>query len=137
MSVIEDIWARMEEQAERQAAEVARLDAVRAKGYVPSEVGPEIPEAPARGPVRMVEMMASYPKGDDGFEVKPSGFMGRKTLQRADSFDVMAAKAARHKKPAPFAGGDGALLSRPGREACECGDEVLVYGKPVTTRLGQ
>lgn len=49
MSVIEDIWARMEEQAERQAAEVARLDAVRAKGYVPSEVGPEIPEAPARG----------------------------------------------------------------------------------------
>lgn len=102
MSVIEDIWARMEEQAERQAAEVARLDAVRAKGYVPSEVGPEIPEAPARGPVRMVEMMASYPKGDDGFEVKPSGFMGRKTLQRADSFDVMAAKAARHKKPAPF-----------------------------------
>ena len=80
----------------------ARLAEVRALGFVPAEVGPEIPTAPARGPVRMVDMMASYPKGDDGFEVKPAGFLGRKTLRLADSFDVMAAKAARHKKPAPF-----------------------------------
>ena len=80
----------------------ARLAEVRALGFVPAEVGPEIPTAPARGPVRMVDMMASYPKGDDGFEVKPAGFLGRKTLRLADSFDVMAAKAARHQKPAPF-----------------------------------
>jgi hypothetical protein len=80
----------------------ARLAEVRALGFVPAEVGPEIPTAPARGPVRMVDMMASYPKGDDGLEVKPAGFLGRKTLRLADSFDVMAAKAARHKKPAPF-----------------------------------
>ena len=90
-------------QIEQQAGDAqARLAEVRALGFVPAEVGPEIPTAPARGPVRMVDMMASYPKGDDGFEVKPAGFLGRKTLRLADSFDVMAAKAARHKKPAPF-----------------------------------
>ncbi|PIE15165.1 MAG: hypothetical protein CSA68_07385 [Rhodobacterales bacterium] len=82
--------------------EVARLAEVRAMGVVPSEVGPEIPVAPARGPVRMSEMMSAYPKGDNGFEMKAAGFLGRKTLQLADSFDVMAARAARHKKPAPF-----------------------------------
>ena len=90
-------------QIEQQAGDAqARLAEVRALGFVPAEVGPEIPTEPARGPVRMVDMMASYPKGDDGFEVKPAGFLGRKTLRLADSFDVMAAKAARHKKPAPF-----------------------------------
>lgn len=82
--------------------EQARLAEVRAMGSVPPEAGPEIPTAPARGPVRMRDFMASYPKGEDGFEMKAAGFLGRKTLQRADCFDVMAAKAARHKKPAPF-----------------------------------
>lgn len=82
--------------------EHARLAEVRAMGFVPSEVGPEIPVAPARGPVRMLDMMTSYPKGDDEFEMKAAGFLGRKTLQRADSFDVMAAKAARHKRASPF-----------------------------------
>lgn len=82
--------------------DIARMAEVRAMGFVPAEVGPEIPVAPARGPVRMADMMAAYPKGDDGFEVKAAGFQGRKTLQRADSFDVMAAKAARHCKPSPF-----------------------------------
>ncbi|WP_049642766.1 hypothetical protein [Candidatus Rhodobacter oscarellae] len=82
--------------------EHARMAEVRAMGFVPSEVGPEIPMAPARGPVRMLDMMASYPKGDDDFEMKAAGFLGRKTLQRADSFDVMAAMAARHKRASPF-----------------------------------
>ena len=82
--------------------EEARLAMVRAMGFVPSEVGPEVPMAPARGPVRMLDMMALYPKGEDGFERKAAGFSGRKTLRRADSFDVMAAKAARHKKASPF-----------------------------------
>ena len=82
--------------------EHARVAEVRAMGFVPSAVGQEVPVAPARGPVRMLDMMAFYPKGDDGFEMRAAGFLGRKTLQRADSFDVMAAKAARHKKPSPF-----------------------------------
>lgn len=83
-------------------SEQARIAEVRALGAVPAEVGPAIPEAPARGPVRTMNLKAAYPKGDDGFEMKPSGFLGRRTLQRADSFDVMAAKAGRHKRPSPF-----------------------------------
>lgn len=112
MMARETSWAREATQdwADNHAArpfeyngkEAGRVSAVRALGSVPDAVGPEIPEAPARGPVRMVDMMASYPKGDDGFELKPAGYMGRKTLQRADSFDVMASRAAGHGKPAPF-----------------------------------
>lgn len=83
-------------------AEAMRIEAVKVMGHVPPEAGPEIPSAPARGPVRMFDMIAAYPKGDDGYEHKRAGFMGRKTLQRADAFDVMAAKAARHKKPSPL-----------------------------------
>lgn len=79
-----------------------RIMAAKGMGFVPECVGPMIPEAPARGPIRTFEPMAAYPKGEDGFEYKPAGYMGRKALQRADSFDVMAAKAARHKKRPPF-----------------------------------
>lgn len=99
---IEDVWARIDARATRRADEAARIDQVRVKGFVPADVGPEIPMAPARGPVRMMDLMAAYPKGEDGFEFKPAGHKGRKTLQRADSFDVMTAKAARHRRPAPF-----------------------------------
>ncbi|WP_323789981.1 hypothetical protein [Thalassovita sp.] len=93
---------RADRAALQSEAEAERIEAVKARGFVPDEVGPEVPEAPARGPVRMFESVKSYPKGADGFEVKRAGYMGRKTLQRADVFDVMAAKAARHKKSAPF-----------------------------------
>ncbi|XAT59264.1 hypothetical protein GN241_11100 [Rhodobacteraceae bacterium IMCC1335] len=92
----------MERRAAVLMAEQARMNEVRSLGFVPDAVGPEIPMAPARGPVRMFESMAYYPKGEDDFELKAAGYMGRKTLQRADSFDNMAAKAARHKKPSPF-----------------------------------
>jgi len=81
---------------------IQRLAAVRATGAVPDDVGPEVPIAPARGPVRVVKTMAAYPAGEDGFEIKPAGHMGRHTLRCADAFDLMEAKAARHKKPAPF-----------------------------------
>lgn len=83
-------------------AEAMRIEAVKARGHVPGEVGPEVPQAPARGPVRMFESVKLYPKGEGAFEVKRAGHMGRKTLQRADVFDLMAAKAARHKKDAPL-----------------------------------
>lgn len=98
----DEVVGRMERRDAVSMAEQARMDEVRSLGFVPDAVGPEIPVAPARGPVRMFESMASYPKGEDGFEMKAAGYMGRKTLQRADSFDLMAAKAARHKKAPPF-----------------------------------
>jgi len=102
MSGIAEVWARMEALEDARSQEASRIAKVQASGFVPSEVGPEIPVAPARGPVRMMDLLAAYPKGNDDFEMKAAGFLGRKTLQRADSFDVMAAKAARHKKPSPF-----------------------------------
>ncbi len=99
---VEAVWNRMERREEIAQKEAGRIVEVKAMGFVPEEVGPMVPEAPARGPVRMFETISAFPKGEDQFEYKPGGYRGRKTLQRADSFDVMAAKAARHKKPSPF-----------------------------------
>ncbi len=75
--------------------EAARIDRVRARGHVPVECGPEIPEAPARGAFRVFEGVTLYPDGADGWRAAPSGFAGRKTMVQADAFDVMQAKARR------------------------------------------
>lgn len=102
MSKIEKPYAGMDARRVAKLSEAMRIAEVRALGSVPPEVGPDIIAAPARGPVRVFEGRAVYPKGEGEFELKPSGFAGRKSLRRADSFDVMTAKAARHKKSAPF-----------------------------------
>lgn len=75
--------------------EARRLDLVRDAGAVPVDCGPEIPVAPARGPVRAVDFKQAYPDGQDAYVFKPAGFLGRKTMVRADVFDTMAAQAAR------------------------------------------
>ncbi|SIO36674.1 hypothetical protein SAMN05444722_1699 [Rhodovulum sp. ES.010] len=93
----------------RRAAEEARIAEVRARGHVPPDCGPEIPEAPARGPVRAFRPMALYPNGENDWEQKPAGHMGRAALQVADAFDVMAAQAARRKAAAPFTPGQVAM----------------------------
>lgn len=86
----------------RRRDEAMRIEDVRARGRVPEGCGPEIPDAPARGPVRRFQPMGYYPVGSDGWAMKATGHMGRAALRRADVFDVMAARAARHAKPAPF-----------------------------------
>lgn len=75
--------------------EVARIDVIRQAGMVPPVCGDDIPCAPARGPVRAVDFMSAYPDGEDAYVFKPAGFLGRKTMVRADVFDTMAAQAAR------------------------------------------
>jgi len=91
------------EQAERvRASEQARIATARGLGHVPDGSGPEITEAPARGPVVQFMPRATYPDGEDGYTVKDAGYQGRKALRHADAFDVMTAKAASKKKPAPF-----------------------------------
>lgn len=100
---------RMEQRAAAAQQEADRIAAVRRSGSVPESVGPEIPVAPARGPVQAVEMQTHYPKGDGKFESKPAGFQGRKTLRVADVFDVMAVAAVRAKRPAPFETGQVAM----------------------------
>jgi hypothetical protein len=73
--------------------EAWRIAEVRSAGVVPEGVSSKICEAPARGPVRVVGVAGS----------------AAKALMRADVFDVMAAKAARHKKSAPFSPGQVAM----------------------------
>lgn len=91
------------------AEEAARVAEVKARGEVPAACGPAITEAPARGAFRVFEPMDLYPAGEDGFEVKPAGYKGRKAMQTADAFDVMAASAVRKKKPSPFTPGQIAM----------------------------
>ncbi|HGG04785.1 MAG TPA: hypothetical protein ENK28_04950 [Aliiroseovarius sp.] len=83
-------------------SESARIAYVRNSGTVPPDCGPEIPAAPARGPVRQFQPVGLYPDGEDGFVLKPAGFAGRKALVCADIFDIMAAQARRRKSDPPF-----------------------------------
>jgi hypothetical protein len=92
---------------DRQAAfdalpEGARLRLVARAGAVPADCGPAITPAPARGPVRVFDLLESYPDGPNGSRLKPAGFAGRRSLQRLDVFGRMTAQAARR-------GGDCAL----------------------------
>lgn len=72
-----------------------RVARVREAGGFPEGCGPAPSVAPARGALRVSEMKAVYPKGEDQFEVKSSGFAGRRTAQVADVFDLMAARGSR------------------------------------------
>ena len=89
----------------RLEAERARIDAVKAAGHVPAECGPAIPEAPARGAFRVFQPHQLYPEGGEGYAAKSAGYRGRSAIQRADAFDVMAARASRHRKPSPMSPG--------------------------------
>lgn len=74
--------------------EDARISIVRSAGAVPLACGLEAPVAPARGPARMVEFMAAYPKGNTT-EVKPAGHAGRKTVVMLDAIEIMRAQVRR------------------------------------------
>lgn len=86
----------------RRHQEHARVEAVRAQGRVPENVGPVV-EAPARGPVKVREMLSYHQRDDGRFQAVRAGFAGRRTMQRADVWDLMAARAAAKRKVAPFA----------------------------------
>ena len=86
----------------RLQAEVGRVQAVRAMGHVPEVCGDAIPEAPARGAIRVFQPMKLFPNGKDNWKASPAGYRGRSAMQRADVFDVMTAKASSNGKPAPF-----------------------------------
>jgi hypothetical protein len=95
--------------AARLEAEAVRMTAIKAQGAVPVECGDSIPQAPARGAFRVFKPQAIHPDGKGGFEAKPAGYRGRSAIQRADVFDVMAAKAARHNKASPLSAGQVAM----------------------------
>jgi hypothetical protein len=93
----------------RLQSEAARLAAIKAKGSVPEICGDAIPQAPARGAFRVFEPKVLHPDGQGGFKAKSAGYRGRSAIQRADVFDVMAAKAARHNKASPLSAGQVAI----------------------------
>lgn len=95
--------------AARLEAEAVRLAEIKARGVVPAICGDAIPQAPARGAFRVFEPQALYADGEGGFEARHVGYRGRSAIQRADVFDVMAAKAARHNKPSPLTPGQVAI----------------------------
>ncbi|SLN36715.1 hypothetical protein AQS8620_01313 [Aquimixticola soesokkakensis] len=76
-----------------QSLEVARIAAIRARGAVPEVCGPDIPEAPARGPVQAFMPMEQV-KGSTE-RAKPAGYKGRHAMRRLDAFGLMEADAAR------------------------------------------
>ncbi len=96
----------------RLQAEADRIEAVKARGHVPEVCGDAIPDAPARGAIRVFQPMRLFPDGENDWKARPSCYRVRSAMQRADVFDVMMAKAASNGKPAPFtrAGGGWALL---------------------------
>lgn len=93
----------------RLQSEAARLAAIKVQGAVPAICGDAIPQAPARGAFRVFEPQALYPDGEGDFEARSAGYRGRSAIQRADVFDVMAAKAARHNKASPLSAGQVAI----------------------------
>lgn len=100
---LDQFVARVERgEVEALKTEGDRVAAVRALGAVPDAVGPRVPAAVARGPVRMVSMLAAYPDGPDKFKFRPAGAFGRKTLQIADTFDLMARRAVASGGREPF-----------------------------------
>lgn len=83
--------------------EPARIALVQRAGLAPDVCGPAIPVSPARGPVRVFDIMQSYPKGTDETVLKPAGYLGRKSMQRLDVFGRMGAQSSRK--------GGGAMLT--------------------------
>jgi len=86
----------------RLKSEADRIAAIKGLGQVPDVCGEAIPAAPARGPVRVFQPMSLYPDGADHWTAQPSGYRGRSALQRADVFDVMAAKSRSNGKLPPL-----------------------------------
>lgn len=89
--------------AARIKAEAARVEQIRAGSSVPSDCGPEIVAAPARGAFRVFEPRATSPGGrlvHDGYRGQGEATR-RKAVARLDVFDVMTAQARRRSKDAP------------------------------------
>lgn len=82
-------------------SEADRLAALKARAVAPERCGPEIPVAPARGP-----MVAFAPlemrRVEDGYDLVHAGFRGRDAARAMDVWDVMARQARRAGGDEPF-----------------------------------
>lgn len=95
--------ARMEARQASHRREAEAVSRVRAAGAVPERCGPEIPEAPARGPFQVFQPVEMVP--GSALRARPAGWQGRDAIRMGDAFDVMAEQARRQKAAAPFTPG--------------------------------
>ena len=101
-AVLTPVAEYLSAKAKREAEEAARIAAAKARGAVPEDCGPEVPEAPARGAFKVVRPQQLYPVGNDGWAFKDAGYQGRSVMRYLDAFDVMTAQSVKRQKPLPF-----------------------------------
>lgn len=83
------------------ASEEARLDQLRARAVPPATCGPDMPAAPARGPLVAMPRMAMV-RTEDGYDLQHIGHRGRDAARARDAFDLMADQARRAGGYDPF-----------------------------------
>lgn len=95
-----------------------RLTAIKARAVPPARCGPDMPAAPARGPMVAFAPVAMHPTAD-GYAQSHDGYRGRDAARAADVFDRMCLQAQRRGGVAPFTAsqiaagrGYGALVER-------------------------
>lgn len=82
-------------------SEADRLVAIKARAVPPQRCGPEMPAAPARGPMLAFAPIAMRPTAD-GYAQSHDGHLGRDAARAADVFDQMTLQAQRRGGLAPF-----------------------------------
>jgi hypothetical protein len=82
-------------------SEAERLAYLKARSVAPESCGPDMPVAPARGPVVAVTPLAMR-RGRDGYDVEHVGHAGRDAARARDVWDEMADQARRAGGVAPF-----------------------------------
>lgn len=98
-------------------AERQRLAAIIAAASPPSECGPDIVPAPARGHCVLVPHIAMTPNGTDArgeqkWAPAATGYGHRASVRQMDVFDRMALAARRARRPAPLTPGQIAVARR-------------------------
>lgn len=83
------------------ATEADRLEAIRAAALPPESCGPDMPAAPARGPVKAIQPL-SMVRTEEGYDLRHTGFRGRDAARVRDVFDEMADQARRAGGFDPF-----------------------------------
>lgn len=86
-------WPTMVALAEAARAEAARMARVLGRAAPPAECGPEIPVAPARGPMCAFQPREVGMTEAGNWRTVPAGYRGRMGARRASVFEVMTASA--------------------------------------------